>query len=151
MDPMRRLPRLVAVLSVLAAPLLVTGTAAADEPFAVTGQVSDPADVLSSTEESQVQSALDDLQSEDGIQLYVVYVDSYDGAQPATWANQAFQQSTLGNGDVLFAVAAEDHRDGYHVGPNTDVTQTGLADLVSGDVESQLGSGDWSAAAVTLA
>ena len=117
----------------------------------MTGQVSDPADVLSSTEESQVQSALDDLQSEDGIQLYVVYVDSFDGAQPPPGRTRRSSESTLGNGDVLFAVATEDRRDGYHVGPNTDVTESGLADLVSGDVESQLGSGDWSAAAVTLA
>ena len=148
---MRRLPRLAAVLAVLAAPVLVTGTAAASPPVSVTSQVTDEADVLSSSEEQQVQSALDDLQAEDGTQLYVVYVDSFDGVQPNTWASQAFEQSALGNDDVLFAVATEDRRDAYHVGPNTDVTEAGMADLVSNDVEPELSQGDWATAAVTLA
>src|SRR4051794_26388194 len=148
---MSRLARLVAVSVVLFAPLGVTGTAVASPPLSVTGQVTDEADVLSSAEESQVQSALDDLQAEDGTQLYVVYVDSFDGVQPEDWASQSFEASALGNNDVLFAVATEDRRDGYHVGPNTDVTSADLADLVSGDVEPELAQQDWATAAVTLA
>src|SRR4051794_1814976 len=148
---MSRLARLVAVSVVLFAPLGVTGTAVASPPLSVTGQVTDEADVLSSAEESQVQSALDDLQAEDGTQLYVVYVDSFDGVQPESWASQSFEASALGNNDVLFAVATEDRRDGYHVGPNTDLTSADLADFVSSDVEPELAQQDWATAAVTLA
>jgi hypothetical protein len=147
---MSRLARLIAASFVLV-PLGITGTAAASPPVSVTSQVTDTADVLSSSEESQVQSALDDLQAEDGTQLYVVYVDSFDGVAPGAWASQAFEESALGNNDVLFAVATEDRRDGYYVGPNTDVTEADLSDLVTNDVEPELGQGDWATAAVTLA
>jgi hypothetical protein len=148
---MSRLARLIAGSFVLLAPLGIAGTAAASPPVSVTAQVTDQADVLSSTEESQVQSALDDLQAEDGTQLYVVYVDSFDGVAPGTWASQSFGMSALGNNDVLFAVATEDSRDAYYVGPNTDVTEAGLSNLISNDVEPELGQGDWATAAVTLA
>jgi uncharacterized membrane protein YgcG len=151
MVSMSRLGRLIAVSFVLLVPLGITGTAAASPPVAVTSLVTDQADVLSSSEEAKVQSALDDLQAEDGTQLYVVYVDSFDGVQPGTWAKETFQESTLGNNDVLFAVATADHRDGYYVGPNTDLTEAGLSDFVSKDVEPDLGNGDWATAAVTLA
>jgi hypothetical protein len=148
---MSRLARLVAVSVVLLAPLGVTGTAAASPPPSVTSQVTDEADVLSSTEESQVHKALDDLQAKDGTQLYVVYVDSFDGVQPTAWAGQAFEQSALGENDILFAVATEDRRDAYHVGPHTDVTAAEMSRIVTKDVEPELGQGDYATAAVSLA
>ena len=143
-------PLAVGTLS-LGAVLLAAGPALASPPVSVTGQVTDQADVLSGSEESEVQSALDELQAEDGTQLYVVYVDSFDGVAPGTWASQSFDMSALGNNDVLFAVATEDQRDAYYVGPNTDVTEADLSELISNDVEPDLGQGDWATAAVTLA
>ena len=148
---MSRIARLTAASFVLFVPLGITGTAAASPPVSVTSQVTDEADVLSSSEESEVQSALEELQAEDGTQLYIVYVDSFDGIAPGTWASQSFDTSALGNNDVLFAVAVEDGRDSYYVGPNTEVTEAELSDLVSTEVEPDLGQDEWATAAVTLA
>ena len=102
---MSRPARLTAVLLALAAPLAFAGPASAEEPLALTEQITDTADVLDSGEESDVQAALEQLQAEDGTQLYVVYVDSFDGASGGEWAQQTFQQSGLGTNEIVFAVA----------------------------------------------
>ena len=52
---MSRPARLTAVLLALAAPLLFAGPASAEEPLALTEEITDTADVLDSGEESQVQ------------------------------------------------------------------------------------------------
>src|SRR5947209_20039486 len=100
MGSMSRVPRLIAVSFALLVPLGIAGTAAATPPVAVTGQVTDSVDVLTPSQESQVQASLDKLQSEDGTQLYVVYVDSFDGLSGKDWAAQSFHKAGLGNKDV---------------------------------------------------
>jgi len=63
--------RLSVVLGATALLLLSGGPALAEDPFRLDGQVVDEAGVLSSGEESQVADALDQLQAEDGTQLFV--------------------------------------------------------------------------------
>ncbi|WP_208104162.1 TPM domain-containing protein [Modestobacter roseus] len=137
----------------LGALLLGAGPALAVEPFAPTEQLVDQADVLSSSEEAEVESALQELQTEDGTQLYVVYVEDFGGLDGDQWAQQAFQAAGLGNNDILFAATTdtEPGRDGYSVGGQSPVTEAGLSDLVSRQVEPQLGSDDWAGGAMTLA
>ncbi|MGY1839808.1 MULTISPECIES: TPM domain-containing protein [unclassified Modestobacter] len=131
--------------------LLGAGPALAVPPFAPTEQLVDQADVLSSAEEAEVESALQELQTEDGTQLYVVYVESFDGLSQGAWAEQAFDLAGLGTNEALFAVATEDQFTSFEVGPNSPVTEAEFASLVTTDVEPELGSGDWAGAAVTLA
>ncbi|MGY1858212.1 TPM domain-containing protein [Modestobacter sp. SYSU DS0290] len=133
--------------------LLGAGPALAIEPFAPTEQLVDQADVLSPAEEAEVESALQDLQTEDGTQLYVVYVEDFSGMDGDQWAEQAFREAGLGNNDILFAATTDTQpgRDGYSVGGQSPVTEAGLNDLVSRQVEPQLGSDDWAEGAITLA
>jgi hypothetical protein len=150
---MRVLPRLLAVPAIgLATLLLGAGPALAVPPFAPTEQLVDQADVLDGSEESEVQSALRELQEQDGTQLYVVYVDSFDQQDPDEWTGQAFDLRGMGNGDVLLAVATDDRQVGYRSGPDTGVAdQAELAGLVGTEVEPYLGQQDWTTAAVTMA
>ncbi|GAB3346551.1 TPM domain-containing protein [Modestobacter lapidis] len=149
---MRVLSRLLAVLVIgLATLLLGAAPALAVPPFAPEEQLADPANVLDGGEEAEVQAALQELQTEDGTQLYITYVESFDGLGGSEWAEQAFDLAGLGTNEVLFAVATEQERVGYYVGPNTPVSEADLASFVSTEVEPYLGQGDWTAAAVTLA
>lgn len=149
---MRLLPRLLAVPAIgLATLLLGAGPALAVPPFAPAERVVDEVDVLDGGEEAEVQAAVQELQAEDGIELTVVYVDSFDGLSGAQWADQTFDLAGLGANDVLLAVATEQQRVGYRAGENPSVTDAELSSLVSGDVTPQLEQGDWTAATVALA
>jgi hypothetical protein len=149
MGAMRRLSRLVAVLSVLAAPLLVTGTAAADEPTTLTEQITDTAGALD--DESGDEHAIEQLRSDQDIQLFVVYVDRFDGATSGTaWAQQTAQLSGLGGNDLLFAVAVNDRAYGWYPGSDVGLSNDQIADVISSDVEPQLADSDWDGAVVAL-
>ena len=78
--------RLSIVMGVLALLLLTGGPALAEPPFDVPSQITDSADVLDSAGEARIQDALDQLQSDENLQLFVVYVPSFDGLDPSDWA-----------------------------------------------------------------
>ena len=100
---MRVLPRLLAVPVLgTGALLLGAGPALAVPPFAPAERLVDEVDVLDGGEEAEVQAAVQELQAEDGIELTVVYVDSFDGLTGAQWADQTFDLAGLGTNEVLF-------------------------------------------------
>ncbi|MGY1635584.1 TPM domain-containing protein [Geodermatophilus sp. SYSU D00742] len=141
--------RLTIVLAFLTALLLVAAPAQAVPPSGVTDQVSDQADVMDAGEEAEVREALDELSSGTGTELYVVYVDSFDGTDRTEWARSSAQQTGLDDDDVLMAVAVDDRLYGVHYGDQIDASD--LQDVLAGDVEAQLSQGDWAGASVALA
>jgi hypothetical protein len=150
MGDMPRLFRLVAVLFALAAPLLFTGTASADEPVALTDQITDTAGALDDV--AGDRAALEQLRSEQDIQLFVVFVDTFDGASNGTaWAQRTAELSGLGGNDLLFAVAVDDRAYGWFPGSNLSRSDQEIADVISSDVEPQLADRDWDGAVVALA
>src|SRR3954452_24460557 len=98
-----RLVRLCVVVALLL--LAGAGVAAADAPFRLADRVTDRAGVLDPAAKARVQQAIDQLRTEKGYDLFVVYVRSFDGAQTEDWANRTAQLSQLGRTDVLLAVA----------------------------------------------
>jgi len=96
----RRLP---VVLGATALLLLSGGPALAEEPFRLTDQVVDEAAVVGN--EAPVEDAIDELQAEDGTQLYVVFVDSFEGMGAGEWMQSTGNLSGLGGDDALLAVA----------------------------------------------
>jgi TPM domain len=149
MGGMSRLARLTAVLSVLAVPLLVPGIAAADEPFALTEPVTDTAGVLD--DESGDEQAIEELQAQGDVQLFVVFVDSFEGTDGTTWAQETAELTGLGGNDLLFAVATEDRAYGWDPGSAVGVTNDEIAEVISSQVEPELAAGDWDASVVALA
>ncbi|MCZ2803781.1 TPM domain-containing protein [Modestobacter sp. VKM Ac-2983] len=153
---MRLLSRLLVPLAVgVPAVFLGAAPALAVEPFVPTEQLVDQADVLDAGEEAEVESALQELEAEDGTQLYVVYVDSFDGLEPGTWVDQAFAPP-LGANDVLLAVAlpseTSDGQVGFQSGSGTGVADLAeLRELVNTATGPELQEGDWAGAAVSLA
>ncbi len=143
--------RLSVVPGVLALLLMTGGPAAAEEPLRVPEQVTDEAGVLVGNT-GAVEDAVQELQAQEGIQLWVVYVDTFDGIDPADWAAQTYDLSGFGDGDVLFAVAVEDRA--YEVRLPDDelpLSDPEIGDLLASDVEPELSAGDFDGAAIAFA
>ncbi|GAA4553003.1 TPM domain-containing protein [Pseudonocardia xishanensis] len=144
--------RLAALAALLVLPLLLlAGTAAADAPFRVADRITDRAGVLDQAGRSQVERAVAQLRSEKGWDLYVVYVDSFDGRDGAAWAEATAQASQLGRTQVLFAVATGDRVYGTSFDQDFPLSQSATDSIESNDVQPRLAQSDWVGAAVALA
>src|SRR4051794_19868671 len=115
-----------------------------DEPLALTSQVTDRAGVLGDT--ATVETDLRELRSETGLQLFVAYVDSFDGLSGDDWAARTYETSGMGGKDVLVAVAVEDRRYGTHATTESGITADEDAQVRSGFIEPRLAQQDWEGA-----
>ncbi|WP_332522633.1 TPM domain-containing protein [Mycolicibacterium mengxianglii] len=115
-------------------------------------QITDNAGVLSRAEVSQVQSALDSLYDDKRVKLWVVFVDSFDGANGVTWAQNTMRLSGFGDDDALLAVAVTDREYAFQV-PSTagGGVYDRAADVRRNDIEPALRQNDWAAAAIGAA
>ncbi|WP_131103626.1 TPM domain-containing protein [Ornithinimicrobium sufpigmenti] len=151
--PRPRPRRTAATLTTLAvAGLLAPGPAAwAEEPVNLPGPVTDAADVLSPSEETEVEERIDALQQETGLQLFVVFVDEFHDSSGALingpeWAQLTSEESGMGPGDLVLAVAVEQRA--YGLGDiGSTLSGQSLQRVQLQDVEPRLGQDDWSGAA----
>jgi hypothetical protein len=143
--------RLFVVLGASALMVLPAGPALAEDPFPLEQQVVDEAGVLSSGEESQVGDAVDELQAEDGTQLFVVFVDTFGGVPAKDWTQSTVELSSLGGNDALLAVAVQDRNYSYYLPPASDLSTSQVDQLAGQGVEPDFGEGDWTAGTVAFA
>lgn len=130
------------------------GLAAAEAPSAhavppltdLDDEITDPAGVLGD-DAPEVQQALDRLAAETPYQLFVVYVDSFDGIDGRDWANATATNAALGVDDMLLAVATEDEVYGLSVDTSIDLSDERL-DALETAAEDELRDGSWAGAAV---
>jgi LPXTG-motif cell wall-anchored protein len=148
-----RLVRLGSLLGAVFAFLLLNGAgvALADPPFRLADRVTDRAGVLDPAAAARITQAINQLRTDKGYDLFVVYVRSFNGAQTDAWADQTATLSQLGRTDVLLAVATDDRA--YHVSYDQDfpLGQQATDDIAAKDVEPRLAVNDWAGAAVGLA
>ncbi|HEX8346753.1 MAG TPA: TPM domain-containing protein, partial [Actinoplanes sp.] len=142
--------RLAAGLLALAVLLLWALPARADAPGRLATQVTDRAGVLGGGRAS-VDAALAELQRDTGVQLFVVFVDSFDGTPRQTWTDQTAQLSDLGHRDALLAVATADRTYSYWFPPDPRFSDAELEAVASDDIEPALARGDWAGAVVAAA
>lgn len=98
--------------------------------------------------EAQVIAALDSLWDRASLQLFVVYVDSFDSpADPAGWADETAMLNGMGVRDVLLAVALEDRL--YALSTDNDIPLSDAQlDEVEIAIESALRENAWADAAI---
>ena len=145
---MRRAAAALGVVILLV--LLGAGPAVAEPPLRLNTQVADEVGALAA-DGDRVQEALRQLRADTGTQLFVAYVDSFDGRDGQRWADETARLSQLGTGDVLLAVAVGDRAYGYSAGGGTGVPDADVDELLVRRVEPRLAAGEWGAAAVALA
>lgn len=142
--------RLLATLAVATGLVLAGAVAAqAEPPTDLADEITDTADALGGQTDS-VQGALDRLAEDTPLQLFVVFVESFDGEDPVEWANEAATLSGLGVDDILLAVAIEDRRYAVSVDDAISLTDAQLG-TVRAAIEDRLRESDWAGAAIAAA
>ncbi|MFC7878261.1 TPM domain-containing protein [Isoptericola sp. NPDC057391] len=140
----------LALLLALAGAAVLALSASAVPPLTqLDSEITDQSGVLGG-DEAQVQAALDQLADETPYQLFVVYVDSFDGADGPSWANDTATNAGLGVNDLLLAVATQDRAFGVSVDNNAGVTDAQL-EQVEEVAEDHLRDDDWAGAAIAAA
>lgn len=142
--------RLAAGLLALAVLGLWAAPARADAPGRLAAQVTDRAGVLGGGRAS-VDSALARLQSDAGVQLFVVFVESFDGTPAESWTERTAQLSDLGSRDALLAVATDDRSFWYSFPDDPRFTNAELETVARDGIEPALARGDWAGAVVAAA
>ncbi|NAZ87911.1 TPM domain-containing protein, partial [Kineococcus indalonis] len=143
-DARRPVAAALLALGVLAGAGAAAVPAQAVPPSRLEQQVTDPAGVLGGAD---VRAALERLRAEHGVQLWVVLVDSFDGAGAQEWADATAVDSGLGVDDVLLAVATGDREYAYSVDAGNRLGDEDLAQ-VARDTEERLAQDDWAGAVV---
>lgn len=145
-------PRARTALAAVLVAVLLTGlgalglpSASAEPPSRLQQQVTDPVGALGG-DTAEVEQRLDELRSTDQVQLWVSFVDSFDGMPAQQWAQETARMSDLGASDALLVVAVGD--DGYWFEYDDQRTVQQIADE---DIEPRLAVGDWSGAVIGAA
>lgn len=141
--------RAVALTALTIAATLIAPAAQAEPPMELATEITDTVGAVGGRTE-EVQAALDALADATPYQLFVVFVDSFDGADPSDWANETAARSGLGVNDLLLAVAVEDRAYAVSVDDN-ELTDAQLAAVDSEHIEPALRADDWAGAAVAAA
>jgi hypothetical protein len=145
-----RIRSAVIVLLALCALALGPGVAAADAPFRVPNQITDRSSALGGNTAS-VKNAIDTLYSQDKVQLWVVYVNSFDGQAGNVWANASGALSGFDSHTMLLAVATVDKSYGYYVPSGFPLSKSQVDTIAANDIVPQLKAANWSGAAVAAA
>jgi len=144
----------LAALGLATASVLCAAPASADPPMTASQwnqqSVVDKAGVLSSSGMSQVNQAISAVSTKTHYQLFVVYVNSFDGLQGQDWADQTATQSGMGSNDLLIAVAVQDQEWGFAVDTSSGMS-SGEQSAIENAVQDKLHAHDWAGAAVAAA
>ncbi|WP_203580481.1 TPM domain-containing protein [Microbacterium hibisci] len=135
----------LASAAVVVATAIGGGAAVATPPVTLgAGFVVDEVDVLSSAEESEAQTRLEQLKADTGLDLWVVYVDEFtDPSGAADWANQTATDNGLGVSQYLLAVATEARQ--YYLSADSDgpLTEDQIAAIEQQRIQPALAQNDW--------
>ena len=125
-NPVMSMTRALVTSVLLSLGLLTAGasltTAHAEDPIDISSQITDEAGVLDA-DQVAVRQALDRFFDRTGLQLFVVYVPTFDDLTGNEWARKTAKKSGLGRADVLLAVATKDRAYGYATDNETFTAQ----------------------------
>ena len=117
----------------------------AEPPLELTADVTDTAGVLD--DPGAAQESVDSVSAETDVDLSVVFVDSFDGVQPESWATQVRDLSSLGGTDAVLAVATDGQ---YYFSPPSSISRP-EAQSIQDALLPELEAGDWDAAVAATA
>ncbi len=134
------------------ATLGVAPTASAEAPLRLPNQITDEVGALDDDQRGDVQDAIDALYNSDHVRLWVAYVADFDSLGEQQWAEQTASLSSLGDHDVLLAVATVDRS--YSLSAPTamsGVSESEWDELRTDAIEPALREDDWAGAAIATA
>lgn len=124
----------------------------AEAPSFYDSSITDTAGILSSSQISEIESAIREAEQVHRTKLYVVFVDSFDGQSSDVWSSQALDANGGSTSNVgVYAVAVEDRAFAVQLG---DQWPVGALDDMYNAAYDRLRSGsepDWAGSALALA
>ncbi|GAA1741985.1 TPM domain-containing protein [Microbacterium paludicola] len=136
-----------AVLGLVSASMLGALPASAEEPVELgSGYVFDGSDVLSDAEEAAAQQRLEQLSADTGLDLWVVYVDTFENpTDRVAWANDTAVLNQLGEDQYLLAISTEGRALFISAPEGGPVSDARLGQIET-SVGEAIGTDDWAAA-----
>ncbi|MBF4613543.1 TPM domain-containing protein [Curtobacterium sp. VKM Ac-1376] len=133
--------------------LAPAATARATAPVDLGGAyVLDEAGVLSSSEQAQVEQAVQDLYSETQTQLFVVFVPSFtDPGDHTEWGGAVLEQNQIDTDGILLSVAVDERNYDVQQTNETAISESDVQNAVNDALLPELKQSDWSGAAVAFA
>ena len=124
----------------------------AEPPLRVPTQITDNVGALSGDDRAQVQAALDQLSTDTDVDLWVVYVDTFDNPSNSdSWAAQTAELSSLGSNQILLAVATGGRAYAVNVPNEVKLSSSQLTQIAQTEIQPQLADDDWAGAAIAAA
>ncbi len=148
----RRTQMLSAVTLAVALIVLWAYPAGAEGPVTFQGrsQIVDPGGVLGGAA-GQVEDAVQQLNEDTSVQLFVAFVDTFDGLSAQEWADRTAELSGLGLNDALLAVATQDRQYAWSVDETFPLSDAQLQQAAIDRIEPELSDDDWAGAAIAAA
>jgi hypothetical protein len=125
--------------------LACAATPAAAQPTSVTAPVTDEADVLSASEEAEVERTLDQARA-GGVDLRVLFVDDTGGTPAPEYAEDVAANSSMAGDDALLVVAFDDRTYALWAADALEVNPSAIGRILDGEVAPPLRDGDVPAA-----
>ena len=146
--PILVLLRLACALALLLS--LASPASAADAPK-LTGQLTDQTGVLAG-HRTEITTALDRLQRDHDVQLWVLFTNTTGGTSITAYADQVAAVNSLGVNDALLVVAIDDRTDSIWISNGlTKISNDEIDAIIGQRVEPQLAAGNYSAAVIGAA
>lgn len=143
---------MLALIGVIAAPL---SASAVPPPSLGSSFVLDDVNALTDAQEAEVQAKLLALSDQTGLDMWVVYVDSFTNpTSAADWANEAANRNNLGPHQYLLAIAIQGDTFEYYLSGDVDggeLSADQLASIEQDRVQPALEAGDDAGAAIAAA
>ena len=148
----RTLQRTAAALAAVVIAGSAAAPAVAEPPFRVPSQITDQVGVLSGSDRTDVQTALDQLSADANVDLFVVYVGTFDDPSTATdWAAQTAKLSDLGSNQMLLAIATGGRAYAVDVPDGFKISDAQLEQIATTQIQPKLRNDDWAGAAIAAA
>lgn len=128
---------------------LAAVTRAADVPR-LEGAITDLTGALAGAS-GQIESALDTVRAESGVQLFVLFVPTTDDLTATEFVDEAARLNSLGGDDALLLVALEDRTDAIWVSNALPITDAEINDVIVEALEPGLRDGDFPDAVIAAA
>lgn len=138
----------VAIAAFVALVAAGAGTARAQAPLRMADRIVDTAGVFNEADHQRIEAALDELDSDRNIQMWVVYVDDFGTMTPTDWARTTTDLSDFGDRDILLAVSTKDGA--YQLTAPTAIeglTQDEIDTVAADTLVPDLAAKKWAAAA----
>jgi uncharacterized membrane protein YgcG len=129
--------------------LLAPSVTAATAPV-LTSQITDQTGVLGSGQ-ADVQDALDDLLNQQNVQLWVVVVQTSNGATAPDLATAIFLANGFGGNDMVLLIVMDIHKYGWAEDGATGLSRSQINSLASAQVEPYFKKEDYSGGIVVFA